>query len=374
TTLAESAGGTHISLYMPTVRAGRETRQNPTRFKNLLKRAREELTSGQVGPGELERLIDPVEHYGAQPEVWKRQQEGLAIFTSPQVFRVIQVPFEVEEFVTAGPRFHLKPILQLLLGDTDYYVLTLGLGGCRLYRGNRFSIETVEVPGMPKGMEDVLQYDDIESPHKTGQRMPGRHGTQNTAIHAHATADEKLKRDMDRYLRRVERSVSEHLNGSHEPLVLAGTDYVLPIYRQHNRYAQLLDEDIAVNPNSLDPTSLRDAVWERVEPRYEERRREAVDRYHSSKDHGRTADGLEDLVPAAMSARIQTIFARSDTHVWGTMAADGSSAEIHTVKQPGDVDLVDAVVVESLRRGAEVYIDTEEVPAEENAAAAVLRY
>lgn len=77
-TLAESTNGTHISLYMPTVRAGRETRQNPTRFKNLLKRARDEFSDEHIDPGELERLPAPVEHYGTQPEVWKRQQDGVA--------------------------------------------------------------------------------------------------------------------------------------------------------------------------------------------------------------------------------------------------------------------------------------------------------
>lgn len=318
-TLALANGESHVSLYMPTVKAGKETRQNPTRFKNLLKRAREELSTQGVSQDTVESLLKPVEDYAADPEVWKQQDRALAIFVSSQVFRVINVPFEVEEQVIAGPRFHLKPIVRLLLADTDFYALKIGLGGSRLHHGNRYSVHPVEVPGMPDGMEDALSNDDFDTPHKTGQRMPAQHGAQATAIHAHATADEKLNRDIDRYLRRLERSVSEYLNGRHEPLVLAGTDYLLPVYRTHNRYRALVDEDVSTNPNSLDDDALREAAW-------------------------------------------------------GTLSPDGTSVEVHEEKQPGDVDLVDVVTVESFMRDADVYLDPEEALTTKLPVAAILRY
>jgi hypothetical protein len=373
-TLATPGQGIHISLYMPTVRAGKETRQNPTRFKNMMKRAREEFKNDRFSEADVEPLLSRAEEYAADPEVWKQQDEGLAIFISQEVFRVVNVPFDVEEFVAAGPRFHLKPIIRLLLSDTDYYVLTVGLGGSRLYHGNRYSIHPVEVPGMPNGMEDALRYDDFDTPQKTGQRMPGTHGAQNTAMHGHATAEEKLNRDMDRYVRRLERSVSEYLNGSHEPLILAGTDYVLPIYRSHNRYSGIVEEEIRANPNSLDERSLRSAAWERLEPAYRERRMQAEERFNSFKGHGRTSERIEELVPAAFEGRVQTVFARSGTHVWGRVVDTNYTAEVHEERQPGDIDLVDAVVVESLMRDAEVHLDAEDVATEDTPVAAIFRY
>lgn len=371
--LATAGTGTHLSLYMPTVKAGKETRQNPTRFKNLLKRARDEFAADGLDRQEVERLLAPVEDYGADTEVWKRQDYGLAVFASPEVFRVINVPFEVAELVTAGPRFHLKPIVRLLLSDTDFYVLTLGLGGSTLYHGNRFALQPIEVPGMPDGMEDALKYDDFDTPQKTGQRMPGRHGAQSTPMHGHATAEEKLNRDMDRYLRRLERSVSEYLNGSHVPLVLAGTDYVLPIYRDHNRYRGLVEEDIAANPNSLTESNLREAAWQRLEPDYRERRRQAQERFNSFRGHGRTTEGIEEVVPAAVQGRIQTLFAHTPTPVWGKAGPDGTDVEVHDSRQPGDLDLADLSIVEALMHDAEVHLDPEDT-IDDAVAAAILRY
>jgi hypothetical protein len=371
--LAAAGSGTHVSLYMPMVKAGKETRQNPTRFKNVLKRAREEFAAEGIERAEIERLLAPVEDYGADPEVWKRQDQGLAMFVSPEIFRVVNVPFEVDELVTAGPRFHLKPIVRLLLADSDFYVLKVGLGSATLYHGNRYALAPIEVPGMPAGMEDALKYDDVDTPHKTGQRMPGQHGAQSTAMHAHATAEEKLNRDMDRYLRLLERSVSEYLNGSHEPLVLAGTDYVLPIYREHNRYHGIVEHDIPANPNSLSESSLREATWHRLEPDYRERRRQAQERFNSFRGHGRTAEGVEETVPAAVQGRVQTMFARTTDPVWGTVSADRTQTEIHDRRQPGDIDLVDLSIVEALMHDADIHLDPEDTIGDA-VSAAILRY
>jgi hypothetical protein len=372
--LATPTNGPHISLYMPTVRAGKETRQNPTRFKNLLKRAREQFAADEVDARDVEELLAPVEDYGADPEVWKKQLEGLAIFSSRDVFRVVQVPYEVNELVATGPRFHLKPILPLMLSGTDYYMLTLGLGGCRLYRGTRYAIEEVEVPELPQGMEEALRYDDVDTPQKTGQRMPGRHGAQNTGMHAHATAEDKLNRDIDRYIRRVERTVSEYLGGAREPLFIAGTDYLLPVYREHNRYAGLLDEEIAMNPNSLDPESLRQAAWERLAPIHRRRQAEARERFNSMHGRGRTSDRIEEVVSASLSGRVETLFVNPTAEVWGTVSPGDFEAEVHGTRQPGDIDVVDAAAVEALMRGAEIFLGPEETPLAESPAAATFRY
>jgi hypothetical protein len=204
--------------------------------------------------------------------------------------------------------------------------------------------------------------------------MPAQHGAQTTAIHAHATAEEKLNRDIDRYLRRLERSVSEYLNGSHEPLVLAGTEYVLPIYRTHNRYRALVDEDVATNPSSLDDDALREGVWQRIEPGFRERRRQAVEQFNSFHGHGRTGEGVEELASAAIQGRVQTVFVRTDEPVWGSVSADGTGVEVHGEKQPGDVDLVDVVAVKSFMQDADVHLDPEEELTTTLPVAAILRY
>lgn len=43
-TLVENTQSPCVSLYMPTQKAGPETRQNPIRFKNLIREAEERLT------------------------------------------------------------------------------------------------------------------------------------------------------------------------------------------------------------------------------------------------------------------------------------------------------------------------------------------
>jgi hypothetical protein len=58
-TLVEQAQGISVSLYMPTVRLGSETQQNPIRFKNLIRQAEEQLVSQGMRSTEAADLLKP---------------------------------------------------------------------------------------------------------------------------------------------------------------------------------------------------------------------------------------------------------------------------------------------------------------------------
>ncbi|MDY0222574.1 MAG: hypothetical protein RBR67_15690 [Desulfobacterium sp.] len=66
-TFLTKRSGWCISLFMPTHRAGRETEQNPIRFKNLLREVEERLSAKGLRTTEVqERVKNPASAGGRQ--------------------------------------------------------------------------------------------------------------------------------------------------------------------------------------------------------------------------------------------------------------------------------------------------------------------
>jgi hypothetical protein len=81
-----------------------------------------------------------------------------------------------------------------------------------------------------------------------------------------------------RYFRDVDHGLHEILKSESVPVVFSGVDYLFPIYRQVNTYANLLDTFIPGNPDRLSPQAVHKAAWNQVSPVY-----------HTNKDGAKAA-------------------------------------------------------------------------------------
>jgi hypothetical protein len=158
-TLVESPQSPCVSLYMPMQKAGPEVRQNPIRFKNLIREAEERLDAMGIRHTEAVEFLKQA-HELDTTEFWENQDHGLVIFISPTVFRYYQLPMEFQELVVVTDQFHLKPLLQLINNDGRFYILALSQDNVRFFEATRYSANEVEVPNMPKSMAEALQYDE----------------------------------------------------------------------------------------------------------------------------------------------------------------------------------------------------------------------
>lgn len=123
-TLVEKPDGYCVSLYMPTIKLGAETQQNPIRFKNLMREAEEQLIKSGLRAQDARDLLQPAQEIDNY-EFWQHQSDGLAIFISKNVFSYYCLPLNFAELVVVNDRFHLKPLLSLLTGDGQFYILAL---------------------------------------------------------------------------------------------------------------------------------------------------------------------------------------------------------------------------------------------------------
>ncbi|MBD2002213.1 MULTISPECIES: hypothetical protein [Cyanophyceae] len=374
--LVEQPQGLCVSIYMPTVQLSSETQQNSVRFKNILRQAEAELKKYELHPTDPSQFLQPASELD-EDEFWQQQNAGLALFISEGFFRFYRVPIDLIELVVVSDRFHLKPLIPLLSGDDRFYILTLGQRDVRLVECNRYGItREVEIEGLPKSMDEALQYDETA---KDEQRRQGA-GAGRSALqaggsyHGQGGERENVKEDLLQYFLLVDKSLHDFFRNRRSPLVLAGVSYLLPIYHEANTYNFIVEEGIQHNTKERTAEELHAEAWAIIEPQFKADQEKAIDYYHESIAAGKGSNDLNEVIQGAFYGRVEQLFVPICVQRWGHFDPDSMELEIHNEARPGDEDLLNAAAIQTIFHGGTVYaVEPEKVP-DNTPVAAVFRY
>jgi hypothetical protein len=368
--------GPRVSIYMPTEKAGKEIQQNTIRFKNLLREAEERLGAMDgLRPAEVAALLRPAHELIEDTPFWQHQEEGLALFLSAAGARRYRVPIRLNELVVVNRHFHLKPLLRLLTGDGRFLILTLSQRDIGLWEATRYSMRRLDLGDTPTRLEDVVG-SQVEERHLTFRTAaPAPAGRDSAAFHGHGGGTDDVKPEIRKFFNAVDRGVTKIIGGRAEPLVLAGVEFLLPIYREVSDYPHLLAEEVRHGTTLIGPAELHEKAWALVAPRFEAERRVSRERYLELAGTGRTSSALPDVVPAAGDGRVETLFVAAGQRRWGTYDEAGRSVALHDEPGDGRRDLLDLAAVLTLAKGGRVFVvEPDEVPAAGQPLAAIFRY
>lgn len=377
-TLAEPLNGVAVSLYMPAYRAGAETQQNPIRFKNLIKQVEAELQAHNLSRTAITELLQPaleLDHH----DFWQHQDEGLVIFLAEGCFRYYCLPLQFEELVVVSDRFHLKPLFPLLTGDGEFFILALSQKQVRVFQCSRYSVEELEVAGLPKSMNEALQYDETAQDGQFRISTP-KGGTANPmpqagSFHGQGSPDrDDVKQDILQYFHLIDQALHEIFRNKTAPLVLAGVEYLMPIYREANTYQHLLEVGMTENPENLKPEELQAQAWSIVEPYFLQTQQQAIAHYHELTGTGKTSTDLKEAISGAYYGRVEQLFVAVGIQEWGNFDPQANELKIHADAEPGDEDLLNSAAIQTLLNGGAVYaVEPDQVP-DQASLAAVFRY
>ncbi|MGH9010555.1 MAG: hypothetical protein ACRDYF_12025 [Acidimicrobiia bacterium] len=361
-----------VSFYLPTARAGAEVQQGPIRLRNLL-RAAEAPVVRQFG-SDARAVLEPVEGLLDDPWFWQYQSDGLAVFSAPGLWRTVRVPLAFDERAAAGQSFHLSPLLPLLSGDGQFFVLALSQKEIRLFEGSRLAIGQLDAPGVPAGLSDALGDIGEEQQLQVRSVTPTGRGERSAAFHGHAGGGEDKKEVLERYFRVVDRAVSARLAGERAPLILAAVSYYVPLYRRISNYPNVVEEAVVGNPDGLSAAELHARAWPSMERHFAAERQAALAAYAAGRGPGPVAS-VEEAVAAAVLGRVATLFVARGATIWGRVDLLTGAAEVHDEVLDGDVDLLDVAATRTFLTGGAVYVlDPPDIPEPDEPVAARLRY
>lgn len=343
-----------VSLFMPAHRKGAETQQDRPRLKNLLDQAEEHLLALGLRTPDARALLQPGRDRLDEGVFWRYQGDGLAVYLAPGWSRDFRLPYTLRELVVVGGRCHLRPLLDGLWPDQPFHLLALSLSGVRLFEGSRHRLAPRELPGAPKGIEDTQRFLVVEK--QLHAKVGPRRDVSRAAIyHGHGAGREDERERVVEYLREVDRAVVNAVGRSGLPLVLAGVEHVLAVYRGLTSHGNVLDGAVDGSPDDLPEERLHAAAWPLVEPIAVARREAALERYAQGAARGAAVTGLDEVLTAAVQARLDTLFVAEGEHRWGWFVADTAEVRLHDGPEPGDEDLLDRAVVETYRTGGAFY-------------------
>ncbi|HET8729357.1 MAG TPA: hypothetical protein VFO41_17790 [Alphaproteobacteria bacterium] len=369
-----------ISIFLPTHVAGPDIMQDPIRLKNLLADAEARLVEkkGMRRPDAVE-ILKAGHLLVDDPDFWRHQSTGLAVFLAPGISRVHRVPLEFDEALFVGDRFQVKPLLPLLADDGRFFVLTISLSQVRLFEGSKFRLDQRRPDELPKNVAEVVGETEFENAvhfHTTGPAETTG-GVPSAKFHAAGESDKDLfQQETMEFLRRVATAVDEYLTPEAAPLVVAAEERWLGHFRELCKYRWLVEDGIATNPDVLSEDELHRRAYAIMEPRFAEKRAKAVDHYNSLAYEGneRAPHEVAAIVPHAQFGRVDVLFVAQDVVSWGRFDEAAARAETHEDRQDGDEDLLDRAAVQTLLAGGSVYALPHGDMPSGTPAAAILRY
>jgi hypothetical protein len=375
--LIEQPAGPCVSLFLPIERAEPTRQQNPIRLENLLHQAEERLVARGLHAAAAHDMLAPAYQLIEDRSFWAHQADGLVVFAAAELFRVYRLPLALEELVVVDAHIHITPLLRLLSGDGQFYVLTLGLGGVRLFQGTQYGLSPVTLHGVPASLQDALKYDEFAKQPQFHPGVPGSGGERGAIFHGQGARDDRVaKEETLHYFQQVERGVAHALRDEHAPLLLASLAYLLPIYRAANTYAQLVEDAIAVNPDDLSLEELHARAWALVAPHFERARAAAVERYHMLRGTkvALATSYVRAIIPAAYDGRVDTLFLASGQRQWGIFDPSSGELAVHADAGSRDAELLNLAALQTMGHGGVVYaVAPEQIP-DAAPLAAILRY
>jgi hypothetical protein len=372
-TLMGKHQGWCISVFMPTFRAGAESQQNQIRFKNLLRSAEEKLLVQGLRPQEIRTLLEPAQALAGNVPFWRRQGDGLALFLCENLFRFFCLPVAFTELITVADYFHVKPLLPLLSGDKRFYILALSQKELRLLEGTGENVREMEMESVPRNLAEALQYDE------SGKQVRFRAGSAGGGDHSamvsgHGAEIDDNKENLLKYFRLIDRGLHDLLKDERAPLILAGVEYLFPIYREANTYPKLMEEGIPGNPQGISAEALHRSARNMVSPYFQKAENEAVAQYRQSSGTGLTSADLVQIIPAAAHGRVGILLVASGCQQWGIYNGENNTVKRHSKMESSSEDLLELACIQTFLNGGTVFILPPERMPDEGDLVAVFRY
>jgi hypothetical protein len=299
-------------------------------------------------------------HDGA--DFWSNQCDGLAAFVSRDFQGTYRLPWSFREEVQVGGLFLVTPLLPLLHGEGRFFLLAISQKHVRLFQGTKFTVSEVDLPGVPKNIEEAMRTHDRDEV-LTFHTRPTSSGGWGAIFEGHGVGIDDAKDDLLRYFQQIDRGLHPLLKEERVPLVLAAVDYLHPIYRQANTYVHLEEHGINGNPDRMSAKDLHDRAWAILRPQFEKGQQESLARYEQIVKKGNATDDAARIIPAAYRGELQTLFIASNQSLWGTVGKERDQIAFHDQPQTADENLTNFAAVHSLRHGNSVHVlPSEEMP------------
>ncbi len=349
TDLLDRELGDCVSIMMRTHERGRESTQNPIRFKNLIS------TAMQRAKDKSETLFNRLKQLATLEHdftFWQHQSAGFALFVSDGFERGFKLSFTPDEAVYVGEHFLLRPLAGACCSGGRTRTLALSWESARLFECDGHEAHELASGSFPTTMEALVAARDAEeqlqfSSH--GAQGQGRQGA-TVMYHGHGEGEDKIEADRQQYLSRVGKLMDDAMTGTEQPLILMATKEVAGHFGASTSLA--IAQVIHVSPDGVDDEAIKSRIVEASRPLVKKSASEFSERLNTALANGSAGTDIHDIVLAAADGRVETLLLGDREPLPGCFDPSARTVE---VDGSAETDLVNVAVRESLRAGGNVF-------------------
>lgn len=366
----EHEGYPSVSIYIPTFRVGQE-QEDRIRFKNGIQQAQNELENSGMERADALSFLAKGHELIDDDEFWRYQQEGLAVFIGKNFFAQYRLPIHFKQHTSVDQHFYIRSLMSLFTEETDFYLLALSQNEVRFFKGNRHSIQAVDVSEhVPENMEKALMLDPDSSLQMHGSDMPG-----GAIYHGHGGGRDKMDGYLKEYFAIVDRGLREFLDDETIPMILATVDVNASLYQDVAKYNHLLEKYVAGSPEDMSPQQLHESAWETMDGHVHTNQNNFREKFGSYLADNRASTSATDIIASAVEGKVESVFIDKEAELYGTYDADLHKVEIHQERQDNSQNLLEFLARRVFAADGKVFnLSKEEFPHQDADMNAIYRF
>lgn len=368
--IIEHAGEKSISIYLPTHKAGEEVQQDPIRLKNKLSDIATELSESGMKENKIDQLLEEPRKLLDQPLFWQHSDKGLALFITEDYFEYFRVPLDFKPRYLIDNYFLVTPLLPMITLEGTFCILAVSQKNTRLLKATRDSVEELPLKDSPTSIEEFKKYDVVQRnlQHHSGQ------GQGPAIFHGQGSGNDYDRKIVVEYLKTIENEVTNTLRKRNDPLILAGVDEAVSIYRKANHYSRLLDSNIMGNPDPKSNEEVRDEGWKIIKSYFLKDMYSDIERFGHLSGTMKRSEDLSYIVEGAYYGKVDSLFIPIGEHSWGQFDEENDVVHLSHEQRNGEHDLINLAAIKTITQGGDVYaLQKDEMP-NNSYIAAIFRY
>jgi hypothetical protein len=297
--LAEK-GKACLSIIIPTKKFGHERQQNHELIDKAITRE-QILVKHSSWPKEvIQQLQERLKQIPARIEQI-RLDEGLAIFISPNVFKIYSLPFPVTEKVMLGNSFEVRDLIYFHQFLRPYYLLAVSRQRVRLLKGNGRELHEVVNDDFPKRYVEEYEYERPSVGNSSGVALksvePDKSILSDTRIRTFfRSADEALRK----YLK------------PEIPLFVAGVNEEIADFEKVSSHARQITGKIRGNYDVDAVHPLAEMAWRKLKQDLQLENRELLLKLDDAFGRHLAVDGIVNVWKAAYAGQGRTLMIEKD--------------------------------------------------------------
>ncbi len=376
--LSQKSSKIYVSIFVPASRQSTNGyKEDKIHLKNQLSQIEKDLENKyQLNPREIKELLNPASDLLKDSEFWKYNSDLMAIYLTDGEMELVQVPVPIEDssyFIGTKP--FILPLLPEISGNGHYYLLVLNLEKIHLYEATRNVIQEIILDPEKVAVSLVAEEEDFEN--QQFIQGQGGVGAAGAMFHGHGEgSDEEKKKTILNYFHRMTNMLEPILNKNPLPLYLAGVDYLIPLYREANKYNHLMEGYIPGSFTVKDIDVLHQESWLLAAPFFVRDETDLLESFEAKKAEGLALENeTEEILKAAFTGGVDTlIISKNHKHLWGKYNEDTHSIELHEKQNNGIHCLIDEASASVIRSKGEVFLLAPEKIPGDSPLAGILRY